>query len=380
MILIVAPYSPPGSCSMPHLGAARKIELVIGTLSAIDPEIVLVNSAHNATEDRCLCISKTMIAGQSVTEIIPRTRKNRQLGKFVNLFELGETLAAVRKIGSPSIVWAYNGYAFESLMVRSLKKAFGVPTILEFEDWHFSRSRGLSLKPYIDWILWRLIVKRFDAAFVVNQELREKVDGLVTRVFPLPGMVSDEFLRVVNKRAPFSDPERVNVGYFGGLSREKGADLLLDLIRSNVPNTVFHVTGIGELTSEFRSLAESGFRGLVFHGTVPSDSLASIVADCDVILNPHSSIEKMAGGVFPFKVIEGVSTGRLVISSTLPKSGYEECLKGVCVVDGSLMEFARAISTARMTYFSNVNEIRSGADLAVGAFSCSAVREKIRLI
>lgn len=382
MIVVVAPYSPVGCGGIVHLGAARKIEFVLGALAKIDSEVVLINTAHNSI-DRSQKRSKLRaIAGGDVVEVTPSTHSNRFLGKLLNLTEVGEILDLALQGRKPKLVWFYNGYAFEMLSANWFFKRFhSVPMVLEFEDWHFSRSRGINPKPFIDYLFWRLMVPKFRAIFAVNDFLLEKSRSSKVIPYLFPGVVSEQLASVSDVRKPFSSGNSiVNIGFFGGLSVEKGGRLLLELVGCLPENYVLHVTGSGPLSSDFEMAASNNSSRLRFYGAVSDSALMDLVSQCDVILNPHSPIENMGFGVFPFKVIEAISSGRLLISTQVPAEGLRDCLSCVVFVEFSVAAFRDAIVDSRKLYFNYVDVIERSSSWVNANYSEDAFVSRVKAL
>ena len=81
----------------------------------------------------------------------------------------------------------------------------------------------------------------------------------------------------------------------------------------------------------------------------------------------------MADGIFPFKVVESVASGRLVISTKLPTTGLEDVLQGVQFVDHSMEAFLGAIEVAQQTYCGNIKAVIAGASEATRLFDEAGV-------
>lgn len=381
MIIIVAPYSPVDRCAVPHLGAARKIEAVIEILTRRDPFIVLVNTAHNSNVKSSLTITRTKIGDVEVVELTPPTSRSRRVGKFLNILDVPAVAEAMLKLGRPGLVWLYNGYAFESRFGRFIQNKIGCPVILELEDWHFSRGRGLNPKPFVDWLFWRALMPCISYVFAVNAPLAERMGGLSARVGLFPGVVADGVADISEQFPPFSrfDMDCV-VGYFGGLSVEKGADQVAALIPRLPPNFKIVVTGSGELERVFQQLKEKYGKQLAFHGRVGDEKLLELIGSCDVLLNPHAPIDSMANGIFPFKVIEGIASGRLMISTPLPSSGLDSVLQGVHFVGHDFGQLLLAVVNARSTYEATMQGIQQGAVIALKLFGKDAILETVNRV
>jgi glycosyltransferase involved in cell wall biosynthesis len=381
MIIVVAPYSPPNRVGLAHLGASRKIETLISILFRLDSQLVLVNSAHNDNRISPISVRQSKIAGLDVVEITPPISSNHAIGKLKNIFCVDQVLDAIKKLGVPQLIWFYNGYAFEMRLALKAQKIFPIPMILEFEDWHFSRSRGLNPKPYIDYLLWRKAAQHMSAAFAVNSFLAAKMQRFINDIELLPGLVPTALANIAKKCPPFSsDTGRINIGYFGGLSVEKGADIILQLADKLPSAYTLHVTGTGPLEAEFMACSKMQPEKLRFHGRVDDVTLYQLIAKCDVILNPHASIKNMNNGIFPFKVIEAVASGRLLISTAVPTSGLEDLMAGVQFVEHSANAFFDAITVSRQYYLNRTILISQSSLIANQRFGENSLLDKIKTI
>ena len=373
MIVVVAPYSPIGLSATPTLGAARKLQAVIGLLSTMG-KVVLVNSAHNALTRAPLRVETIRIGELSVPMIIPPVFASRPVGKLLNLLQLNQVMRALRAFGRPRMAWLYNGYAFENLMAGALSRSFHCPVVLEFEDWHFARRRGWSVKPYIDAFSWIYALRFINAAFAVNAELQGRLQEKNVPAYLLPGIVPVELAELFHASPPFPTGMAVTrVGYFGGLSTEKGVDMLLAAIARAPAGLHFTVSGTGPLQADVASCAERHPERLCFAGRVDDARLNRLIGDCDVIVNPHKSIDEMRGGVFPFKVIEAIASGRLLITTTVPGTGLESVLAAVKYFDGSVDGLLAALLGARQHYQNGNGLIEAAAREAQQRFSSDAV-------
>ncbi|MDP2760189.1 MAG: glycosyltransferase [Sideroxyarcus sp.] len=379
MIVVVAPYTGIGKDVDLHLGASRKIELILGLLVRLDSHVVLINSAHLGSKSATINVERVSISGFELTLITPPVLGNSKLGKFQNLFCVDEVMKILATLGTPKLFWFYNGFAFEMLVAMHAKK-FNVPMILEFEDWHFARRRGINPKGFIDFFFWYRAAHLMTSAFVVNAFLAEKMSSFTNQVEVLPGIVPEDLTQIA-RASPFPHGRQaIKVGYFGGLSVEKGADIVLRVAQSLPDGYEFHVTGSGPLADEFKRISLIHPARLHYHGRVGDAELYKLIAECDVILNPHSSLDNMCNGVFPFKVIEAVASGRLLISTALPKGDLADVLGGICFVDGHDDSFRAAILQSHRYYVENLKLIQWGAHVANQRFGQSALLGKLKLM
>jgi glycosyltransferase involved in cell wall biosynthesis len=382
MIVIVAPYSPFDRSAQPNLGAARKIEAVIGILCGLDPDVVLINTAHNSEFRQGPTSERTQVAGRQIAEITPPTYVNRKLGKLLNLFEARSIVDLVMLRGTPRLVWLYNGYAMESLLAGEFRRRGASCAILELEDAHFARGRGFNPKPLVDWLAFRRSIRRIDHVFAVNEALRGYAAQHVGSTSLFPGIIQEGLIDACDQRAPFPPhSDVVHVGYFGGLTREKGADRVLALAGKLDPGFKMHVCGSGEMSNMFcKAQADLGPDRLAYHGLVDDEQLNQLIAACDVLLNLHSPIQAMGDGVFPFKVLESVASGRLLVSTRVPSKGLDEMLQGAVFVGDSEEHQLEAVRNARATYTSRIAAVESGKALTRRSFSTRAFAEQVQAI
>ena len=354
MILIVAPYNGNLPETTPFLAGAKKIREIIKILKLFDENVILLNSGYGENTSDDLVVNLKNLDGQRLIKVLtPPTGKNSRFKLFLNLINYKKIIEdIILNHGVPNVVWCYNGYAFEMRVAAFLSKKYHAKTILEFEDWHFARSRLFSPKPYLDWIFWRLALSCLDFGVAVNGNLANKLAYFNIKSMLLPGVVSPFVSALSIKCPPFKSNNTI-VGYFGGLSSEKGAGEILKLVKDSSVKANFIVTGSGKLLGEFESLAKIMPGRLKFLGPVSEEDLISAISQSDVIINPHV----VNDGIFPFKIIEALASGRLLISTKLPMHGYEGCINAIQFYDSSYSDLAFMINNAVDIYKSKKNAI-----------------------
>jgi glycosyltransferase involved in cell wall biosynthesis len=378
MLVFIAPYSAANRGANVNLGAARKVEFFLALASQLAQDVLLINTAHIEEGWSHRKVRDSCIGRQRIREISLRSYPVRSIGKMLNLFEVSALSDEIAKFGEPDIVWIYNAYAFESMLARALTHRFGARLILQFEDWLLSRRRWHP-KPFLDFIAWRYFLPAPSLCLAVNDHLSTREHQRSgCPVVLCPGVVSDDLIEACGRRRPFSRPAaaRMMVGYFGGLSAEKGADVVLDLIRDSGGRFMFHVCGTGPLACEFERLCVEG-HSVHFHGRVDESALFGFISDCDVLVNPHASIEKMGNGVFPFKVIEYVASGRLVISTELPPISMKEVHDAICFVSADARSIADALANAEQTYRRKRTSIERAMEAAAQLLTRDALKRSI---
>jgi glycosyltransferase involved in cell wall biosynthesis len=373
MIVFIAPYSVVNRTHNQNLGATRKIEFLLA-LAARLGDVVLVNTLHDGASRAPREMRECRFSGARIREIALSHYSVRTVGKMLNLFEVQAVSRELHELGRPEIVWIYNAYAFEVMLARTLTRKFGARLVFQFDDWLLSR-RLLHPKPLVDYLAWRHLLPKPSVCFAVNDHLaaRENMRSGASVVL-CPGVVSDELDAVCAARPPFDGPadHRPVVGYFGGLWTEKGADIVLDTIRQSKGRFTFHICGTGPLAGEFEKLGAAG-ENMHFHGRVDDSTLFDLISRCDVLLNVHVSIEKMGNGVFPFKVVEYVASGRLVLSTDLPAMGMREVREAIHFIPGNVDAILAALDDARELHASKHHAIHRARNATRDLLSAAAL-------
>ncbi|MFL9934672.1 glycosyltransferase [Paraburkholderia sp. RL18-103-BIB-C] len=381
MIVFIAPYSAAKRASNQNLGAMRKVEFFLTMASHLAGDVLLVNTQHEDEKWAGREVRESRIGDVRVREIALRSYPIRTIGKMLNLFEVEAVSREILNFGNPEMVWIYNSYAFEAMLARVLTRKSGARLVFQFEDWPFSR-RYWHPKPLVDFLVWRYFLPAPSVCLAVNDNLSTREhERSGCPVVLCPGVVSEDLRVACRRRRPFEGPEgrRTVIGYFGGLWPEKGADLVLEIMRRSNGRFILHVCGAGPLSSEFEKLSAAS-EAVRFHGRVDETTLFNLVSDCDVLINVHSSIEKMGDGIFPFKVVEYVASGRLVISTELPALSMREIHDAVHFVAPDAESILDALSGAESLYRSKHREIEKAMAVTQEALSEGGLEQTISML
>jgi glycosyltransferase involved in cell wall biosynthesis len=378
MIVFVAPYSVVNRTHNQNVGSTRKIEFLLRLASRLSGDVVLVNTLHDGSAWSPREVRECRFGEARIREIALRRYPVRTIGKMLNLFEVEAVTRELTQFGQPELVWIYNAYAFEALLARSLTRKFGARFVFQFDDWLLSR-RLLHPKPFIDFLAWRYMLPAPSVCLAVNDPLLERErQRSGCPVMLCPGVVSDELELACKRRQPFEGGPgaRTVIGYFGGLWTEKGADVVLDIIRRCGDRFEVHVCGAGPLAGGFQTLSDASAH-VHFHGRVDDATLFDLISRCDVLLNVHASIEKMGNGVFPFKVVEYVASGRLVMSTELPAMSMHEVRNAVHIVPAEVEAFAAALDNAANLYAQKREDIQRAIHVTHETLSASALERSV---
>jgi glycosyltransferase involved in cell wall biosynthesis len=374
-VIVVAPLAP--GFPSAHLGAEKKIELVLMLLHRLGYNVHLVDSSHPVLEFKTSVSGISSFVGATpVTLWRPFCLPSRKLGKLLNVVFSGLFLRRLRSL-SPAFVWVYNSYSFEACAALYLKRRTNTKIILELEDLPLARSRSFNPKPWLDqWFFPRLLAVA-DLVTYVNAAIQRKYAAQSRRAMLLPSLLQQALVDAPS-RIRFTDAI-CRVGYFGGLEIEKGAGILLDAVQALPKGWKLVVTGVGSLSQEFEAAQQMHPDRLEFHGRVPHATVVSLMLSCDAIANPHTPIALMNEGVFPFKVCEALASGALLVSTALPSIDID-LSHSVVAFDGSVDGFLESLSTAPAFYAENVNAIHTTCAAIRTSYSEDAVFLQLRTV
>ena len=135
-IFFVAPLPSKDYESPVFLAAHRKIFFLLKPLVNLWHEVIHINSGPEMGQASAKRQGKLSLDGSvCVDSVIPATFNSAKLGCLRNLLQATDIFDwAIRQVGKPDLIWAYNGYAFEMRLARHAYERYGVRTILELED------------------------------------------------------------------------------------------------------------------------------------------------------------------------------------------------------------------------------------------------------
>ena len=232
----------------------------------------------------------------------------------------------------------------------------GTPLTVEYEDdavaivgsrlraWHERRGRRAIAEA-------RLSVS---GVVAVSPELLRQL-GVENGVV-IPGLVGEDTLALEIKAGP-AGARPLRLVYTGGISHEKGPDLLVAAAdRLGFPVEV-DVVGNGRDLVQLRQQAARCASKVRIHGEVSRESLVEILGGADVAVNPHRMPPGRSGQIFPFKMVEYIGAGLPVVTSRLGEFPLPD--------RASLLEYdgddAGSLADALVKARTRLGELRHGA-------------------
>lgn len=386
-VLMVAPFCPPERRGITHLGGSAKMRLVLQGLSeSTGVQPVLLNSGH---QDAAFSLPKwgaLPLKNGVVQEFHPFTLPVRPVGRLLQaVFAPIWVLIALSRM-KPDVVWLYNSLLFETIAAWTLRIVSPKSKIiLEFEDLPTSREREKfgGLKTWLDSASTESVQSRVDLVTIVNMEMAPRLK-VRREPYYLPVLLSGAGGAVGARTSGDESPARLTGGYFGGLEEGKGCLELLEVIENAPGDVRWLISGAGPLEPRFAELARKFPERVTFFGRLEPGRFSEVFAMADFVTNLHRPLETFGDGVFPFKLLEAISNGKIVISTRM-KGCPPEVGGAIEWIDGEVvsgcMKAIRELSDKRASKMLAVEEAslwlraRFSYDIVVGKIVEAALCE-----
>jgi glycosyltransferase involved in cell wall biosynthesis len=356
-----------------QLGGFRKAELTLEALTRQGFNVRVVSSAVTQVNRlewrRAEAETWHLPSGRTVEVRYPSTLPVRPIGGLLNSARAPWVHRRLLSDFRPDCVIAYNTYVFETLAALSIRRLSQVPILLQVEDLPLARRREFgNLKPWLDQQCWAPMLREAAGFTAVNQSILDRLPpGKPRRL--LPGIIDDRLLQAAaDRRPPFARREARTVGYFGGLTAEKGVRVLLEALESLPERWRLRVAGSGPMDSEFDALSRARPDRLEFLGNLEGSELYAALCSCDATVVPLEAITEGGVGVFPFKVLEYLIADTHIISTPLPGVGKLD-LTFTQRWDGEVSGLINALQGAEAAYSDEYTRRLGAATLARSHFS-----------
>lgn len=187
---------------------------------------------------------------------------------------------------------------------------YGSRILLDYEDGKHLTDRGWArLISGPAEVLGKSLI---DGAILAHSALGERLAKKIPKT-TVPG-----FYKPTAARIPSNRQGLVRFIYAGSLDKPRGIDLLIGAL-PHLPGQSWQldITGAGPLQDSVQQLATTPrFQGKVFfHGVLPAQDHAALLAACHVGLNLQLSSDPISSVTFPSKIFSYFSAGLEVIST-----------------------------------------------------------------
>ena len=270
-------------------------------------------------------------------------------------------------------VLLYNAILPESMVAMALKKRYGVPLIFEYEDDPSAMPGGQrNWKNRIWQFQLQRLRKHVDAVMGVSPELLTQFPA--ARNVLLRGVLAADLSGVRPLRQ--ADFKHHTVMFAGSLSQAKGVEALCEAWSlGGFDGARLCIYGAGPELNRLQS--KYGSDSISFKGVVSRSRLIDAFGEATVLVNPHCGGQVQHGGIFPFKLIEYLSTGRPIVST--PVASLESELRaGICFADGETPhQLAGALHRVMNDYPDWRSQAQHSSAAAWRAYGPDTVRQKM---
>jgi len=217
-------------------------------------------------------------------------------------------------------------------------RKFSIPTICELHEYPTRFDDKL-----FQYFSLRYALRNCDRFLIINPIIAQHIPinkNEINKIVVMPNgydasLASKSTLHkceFINKS--FFEKRKV-IGYFGALTKDKGVDVLLDLICSlEIQPLFFIIAGHGPLESKVRAVQSRFPERIRFLGKIPQKNVYALMSICDatLALNPPEIRAGCPQFVNPLKVYESLAVGTSVVISKMVKKALPSVIVDMCTV------------------------------------------------
>ena len=386
MIILICHYGGESPESSPFIASAKKIKAIIEMLSLLDTSVLVINTSCTDQRMPPDFDLQNLVATSGLRFISsPRFFSTRVSRFFSPLFScIILILFRLRGI-CVSYVCTYNNLASEVLPVMFSSVLFPCSVGTLFYDDHiYARpKKWYSDRRIFDYIVWSFS-KPFNSyrlGFAVNPFLADELQRANITSYLLPYLFNSEDRPRSISSMPsiihsLMEKFKFKLLYSGALNSDKGFDRLLDLTSYLHNDEILFVTGSGPLTENVKLISELN-QQVKFLGLLKQDQLDHIYNESNVFISLHPLTDL----VFPFKIIEALYCGMIVVTTPLQLPPWiVGDFSGIVIIDSymwtiSPIEAVRlALDSAKCLLQSPDNHIRAKRVRGLIEENCSIQR------
>jgi len=228
----------------------------------------------------------------------------------------------------------------------------GLPVVGEYHEYPF----GLKYK-LVDYPRLRYVLKNCDRFFIIN--------NIISQYIPLRKKERSKIIIVPNgfdasvlPKTDTHQAELINtwvtekrkvIGYFGALTKDKGVDIILNLVRYVDDQYLFLIAGRGPLEEDVKRLCRELPDKCKYLGLLSQEKVYHAMSLCDVTLGLYRKDLKPGQPQYgnPLKVYESLAVGTPVIISVSSLSMLSAEIAELCVASKLQIEkIAEALDLA----------------------------------
>jgi glycosyltransferase involved in cell wall biosynthesis len=353
------------------LGRMRKVDQVISTLKDLAHQVQILNIAPCDVAPFKVGESPVPVERMCSTSFLPI--RFLQLAAKTVLFSLG-----IRSWNSTSILWLYNTrFAESTVALAALILRPRLRLVLQLEDLPSAREANHGLRGAVDHFTTRCLSRRANTVFAVSEGVGRSFSSATQ--FPydliefLPPALYPLFSLLAQKRCePFST-SHYTILYAGSFSKEKGVFDLIEAFLS-LGNIDAQLILAGSAPVKLQQSC-SNRSEILFTGVISNEELFKLYTSSDVVVNPHRKILN-PNYVFPFKLVETVSSGALPFTTPVPGSETFG-LPADCFIE-NIQDLREKLSNAPCLWRQHRESLQTVSTLCRERYSSETIKANIR--
>lgn len=324
------------------LGGTRKIELISRMIEKQGHDVTILSGgipaersgrfyqAFTSTTDNSQCVRVLYAAGWDMKII---NHLWAIMSSIKCLIQEKEKFDALIIYNIDEFTWSVTWFYW-----RFIGK---VPIILEYEDSVDVVGRGTNR---FRRTIWKLMEKwlcgRLRGVISVNSILGERLK--IPNTYVLRGIINEEMLQAVRGRStPLSGKPPYLALFCGSLISGKGANLIPEIAPQFKGRVKFIIAGDGPLKSQLAIAAQNCGGDVDVVGYLTNQELYRMYGLADILINPHDN--EPSGGILPFKLLEYLASGGIVISTRSDAQQQEEIFDYCQVMQPKADHFAEVL-------------------------------------
>lgn len=249
-----------------------------------------------------------------------------------------------------------------------------IPVFLEYEDdAAVARDGTIGFFNRLHRIAGRFFKPYLKGCFAISPELIAQI-GL-NNSFLLRGLIAPDLF---NASTGLVAPKKRIILYAGTLEKNKGVDRLLDAwgTLANREDWELHISGEGSLREKVAEAAKAN-GSIVYHGFLNRLQFIHILVAAKVCVNPHL-YSSTKGNIFPFKIVEYLSAGALVLSTPLTSVDNEMTTGMIFTKSDSVVDLADGLQ--RIVSSSDFANPLSAQKFVTESYSYSALKKSLYIM
>lgn len=190
------------------------------------------------------------------------------------------------------------------------------------------------------------------------------------------GVVNEEIYQAVSTRLPpFSGRPPYLALFCGSLVPGKGASLIPEIAKPFKDRIRFFIAGNGPLQSQLEVAARNCGGDVTCVGYLSNQELYKLYGSADLLINPYD--DEPSGGILPFKLVEYLAAGGVVVSTRADNQKKEELFDYCQVTQPNIYDLTEALEYVLAHPDDSAERARRGQLWAISNYSENVISKEL---